>query len=362
MERRLSRILRVGRKRIRNNNRSNGTQGHARWWLLGVMAISVLGWLWLRPRPSPPVQPSAPRVVTEVLSSQEKSAAQEEPTISSPPPHPDPAPPHSPALVSVAPSNTPATNVARVPDSPGEVVPPDVSVGAVTPFGTVVMRTNLPKSEAERALERESSFALSNGLAGASGEVWQVFQAQLMMARQGISSGSLDGKLGTQTRGALRAWQARQGLTPTGNLDAATRQSFSGNEELVQEHVVTQEELAGLVQIPDSWLGKSQLNRMDYETVLEMVSEKFQSHPAWIRTLNPSIDWTQAGVGTVVRVPKTTKVSLPSRPSVLRISLTHRTLQAFDESQRLLLHFPCSIARDVNKRPVGALRVEKVAS
>ncbi|MBM3844841.1 MAG: L,D-transpeptidase, partial [Verrucomicrobia bacterium] len=42
--------------------------------------------------------------------------------------------------------------------------------------------------------------------------------------------------------------------------------------------------------------------------------------------------------------------------------LTHRTLQAFDESQRLLLHFPCSIARDVNKRPVGALRVEKVAS
>src|SRR5205814_10368855 len=36
-------------------------------------------------------------------------------------------------------------------------------------------------------------------------------------------------------------------------------------------------------------------------------------------------------------------------------------LQAFDQNTNLLVHFPCSIARRVEKRPVGRLHVEKIA-
>src|SRR6185369_15419077 len=38
-----------------------------------------------------------------------------------------------------------------------------------------------------------------------------------------------------------------------------------------------------------------------------------------------------------------------------------KTLEAFDASSNLLVHFPCSIAQLVEKRPAGELHVETVA-
>jgi len=58
--------------------------------------------------------------------------------------------------------------------------------------------------------------------------VQSVFEAQLALARQGISSGSLDGRIGSQTRAALRAFQQKEHLATTGELDAASvREHYS---------------------------------------------------------------------------------------------------------------------------------------
>jgi len=53
--------------------------------------------------------------------------------------------------------------------------------------------------------------------------------------------------------------------------------------------------------------------------------------------------------------------SLPPVPArragIIRISLPGRFLRVFDTGGRLIAHFPCSIARRVEKRPVGDLQV-----
>jgi peptidoglycan hydrolase-like protein with peptidoglycan-binding domain len=49
--------------------------------------------------------------------------------------------------------------------------------------------------------------------------VQDVLEAQIAMARLGISSGSIDGRVGPQTRGALRAFQQKSGLPVTAELD-----------------------------------------------------------------------------------------------------------------------------------------------
>src|SRR4051812_40570341 len=49
--------------------------------------------------------------------------------------------------------------------------------------------------------------------------VQTVFEAQLALDRLGISSGSLDGRIGSQTRAALRAFQKQSELPATGELD-----------------------------------------------------------------------------------------------------------------------------------------------
>jgi Putative peptidoglycan binding domain len=50
----------------------------------------------------------------------------------------------------------------------------------------------------------------------------QIKRAQEALKREGLYPGPLDGKVGPQTRQALRAYQAREGLPPTGVLDEAT--------------------------------------------------------------------------------------------------------------------------------------------
>jgi lipoprotein-anchoring transpeptidase ErfK/SrfK len=87
-----------------------------------------------------------------------------------------------------------------------------------------------------------------------------------------------------------------------------------------------------------------------------MVAERTQSHPALVRRQNPDFDWEKARPGDAVTVANPQPV-LARRPALVRVSLSGRHLRAFDASGNLLVHFPCSIARKVEKRPVGDLHV-----
>jgi lipoprotein-anchoring transpeptidase ErfK/SrfK len=49
------------------------------------------------------------------------------------------------------------------------------------------------------------------------------------------------------------------------------------------------------------------------------------------------------------------------KAAFIRIQLGAKTLQVFDRQTNLLAHFPCSIARQVEKRPIGVLKVECIA-
>lgn len=192
--------------------------------------------------------------------------------------------------------------------------------------------------------------------------VQNVFEVQLALARLGISAGSLDGVVGLQTRAALSAFQARESIPVIGALDTATQMRLVLASPSFINYVVTTNDLARLQPLSDTWLGKSQQTALEYETILELVAEKTQSHPNLIRRLNPQLDWTNLVAGTAVKVPNVEKPLARGRAAFARIFVSAKTLQAFDENTNLLAHFPCSIARRVEKRPVGeALHVEVVA-
>ncbi len=188
-----------------------------------------------------------------------------------------------------------------------------------------------------------------------------VFEAQLALARIGISAGPLDGVAGSQTRQALRAYQEREELPATGDLDAATKASLRLTASPFTNYVVTAEDLARLQPVPSTWLGKSQQTRLDYESILELVAEKAQAHSNFIRRLNPDVNWTNVTAGTEIKMPNAWPAQARGRVSFLKIRLGEKTLEAFDSSTNLIAHFPCSIARKVEKRPVGELHVVKIA-
>jgi lipoprotein-anchoring transpeptidase ErfK/SrfK len=188
-----------------------------------------------------------------------------------------------------------------------------------------------------------------------------MFEAQLALARQGISSGSLDGVIGAQTRSALRVFQQKERLPATGDLDAATKERLLLATPPYATYTVSTNDLARLQPLSPTWLGKSQQTALDYETLLELVAEKSHSHPHLIRRLNPSIVWTDVAAGTTLQVPDVAYANANAKAAFATISLGGKVLEAYDANTNLLAHFPCSIAQHVEKRPIGELHVAAIA-
>jgi lipoprotein-anchoring transpeptidase ErfK/SrfK len=191
--------------------------------------------------------------------------------------------------------------------------------------------------------------------------VRDVLEAQVALARRGISPGSIDDARGSQTRAAISVFQQMENLPPTGALDTNTRPRLTLDAPILTAYLVTTNDLARLQPLGKTWLAKSQQSALDYETELELVAEKGHAHPELIRRINPNIDWTNIVPGTVLQIPDVNYPEPNDQAAYVVIHLSGKFLEAFDARTNLLAHFPCSIAARVEKRPVGELHVIVVA-
>jgi lipoprotein-anchoring transpeptidase ErfK/SrfK len=222
-----------------------------------------------------------------------------------------------------------------------------------TPSLVVPLKTNAPVVDPKQMRE-----TLPTGFPRPPRDTLEV---QIALGRLAISSGSIDGVNGLQTRAALLAFQRENGLTPTGEADVATRNALSLDSAPITSCVITSNDLARLQPISKTWLGKSQQTALDYETILEFVAEKGHASPTLTKKLNPSVNWTNVIAGTEVKIPAVEYPAPKIKAAFIVISLAERRLQAFGENTNLLAHFPCSIAAKFEKRPVGELHVKAIA-
>lgn len=235
-----------------------------------------------------------------------------------------------------------------------------------------VVRTNsTPRPDPDidlRPVNRSSSNVISGANLRTSTSVEipeafsrRIFEAQVELARLGISAGSIDGLFGSQTKSAIRAFQQKEDLRATGLLDEATMTGLTSSEPALVSYTIREEDLARLLPLGATWLAKSEQPRLDYETILELVAEKSHAHPRLIQQLNPGIDWGNIAAGISINVPNAELPTNSIKAGAVKIKLAERMLEAFDKEGTLLAHFPCSIAQRVDKRPVGELRVDVIA-
>lgn len=185
-------------------------------------------------------------------------------------------------------------------------------------------------------------------------------ELQVELHRRGFSCGSIDGVPGAQTESAIRAFQRGLGITETGRLDRATEMLLLLTAPALMEYTITEADLAEVRPLPATWLGKSQEPVLAYASVLERVAERWRASPKFLQKINPEIAWEALQPGLVVKVPAVEESIFVRQPASLHIRLGARELTLVDDIGRVVGHFPVSIARKVEKRPQGELRITVV--
>jgi lipoprotein-anchoring transpeptidase ErfK/SrfK len=185
-------------------------------------------------------------------------------------------------------------------------------------------------------------------------------ELQIALERLGFSCGYIDNDPGSRTTKAIQAYQQSNGLAITGKLNAAARRALL-RESAWAQYLIRPEDLAQLQPVPQTVLEKSQATTLGYHSLDELLAERFHTTQAFLRTLNPHVRWEP---GVYLRVPaipplpsrSVTRTSWPVA-ELIRISLAERTVRLLAPDGKILAHFPCSIAADKLKRPVGRLTV-----
>ena len=183
---------------------------------------------------------------------------------------------------------------------------------------------------------------------------------QVTLDRLGFSPGMIDGRSGPQTRSAFMAWQTANEMPVTGGTTGPCALAELPAGVLFTNVTVSAEDLAQLGPAPKDWLERSKLPRMACETVKELLAERFHCRETLIQRLNPEVTNWVAGVS--VRLPNTLSEVAPVRKAAkVRVFLVEKFIRAYDETGKVIAHFPCSIAAKEEKRPVGTLTVVNVA-
>jgi lipoprotein-anchoring transpeptidase ErfK/SrfK len=190
----------------------------------------------------------------------------------------------------------------------------------------------------------------------------EIVAAQTVLDRHNLSGGRIDGVIGSRTRAAIGVWQASRGMPVTERLDRSTLESIlAGAENVLAIRKITADDYAELSAVPVTWAEKATMARLGYETILEMLAESYHASEETLRKLNPQAEWPDPPAGAAVVVPNPFPAA-PAQVQGIAISLSGKWVRAYDNAGNIVAHFPCSIAADKSKRPVGELRVTVAAS
>src|SRR5512143_4338067 len=136
-----------------------------------------------------------------------------------------------------------------------------------------------------------------------AGSSEDVLQLQVLLDRAHFSPGEIDGREGSNTERATRAFQTSRRLQETALPDEETWTALGrdGTPALAQ-YALAEADVAGpFTQVPEDMMAKARLPRLDYSSPLEAVAERFHASPELLRGLNPGATFARAG--EVLHVP-----------------------------------------------------------
>lgn len=191
---------------------------------------------------------------------------------------------------------------------------------------------------------------------------------QTALARAGFSPGLIDGRPGRKTQVALAEFRKAKGLaasTETGpwGVDAATADALEVSEDFTADYRVAQKDLDAVTgPIPEDWNERARLTYSGYADLTELLAERGWCTVELVRLLNPGVDVNALTAGEKVTVPGVISARPLPRIARVEVDLGEKLVRGFDASGAAVSLMHCSIARLIEKRPTGLLKVQVVAT
>jgi lipoprotein-anchoring transpeptidase ErfK/SrfK len=151
----------------------------------------------------------------------------------------------------------------------------------------------------------------------------------------------------------------------TAVIDGATYErllAVSTKLPYVARYTVSADDVDGpFVNVPRSVYQQARLRCMCYESVSELLAERFHTTRALLEQLNPGVNFATIASGTPIWVPNVFGDVRPRVGPVAKIVISKREFftQARDSNERIVHHFPSTLGAGYDPSPTGDYRVIK---
>ena len=229
-----------------------------------------------------------------------------------------------------------------------------------------------------------------------------VIRAAILLDRLKFSPGEISGSYNDNLAKAIAGFQSVSGLPGIGTVDAATWTALdadqaSGRVERVQpasgspgqqgsqgqpnsgaqlqsatppalvQYVISMQDVSGpFTKIPvvtgrdageRRMLREARLQRLNFQTALDLLAEKFHCSPRLLVQLNPRKQFDKPG--QQIQVPNVLTPAPPQAASVVVDASTH-SVTALDSSGKVLAFYPASVGSEHDPLPVGNWQIGEV--
>lgn len=238
-------------------------------------------------------------------------------------------------------------DLASVPAIPASAVPQDITVASSD------SATTQDNAGATQQVEATPP-------AGAQFNATMV-RVQVALDRAHFSPGVIDGYNGENVRKAVSAYQAAHDVPVTGVADASLLQTLTAQDQaptLVSYTIAADDVRGPFAPVPQDLQAMSRMDHLGYARASEAIAEKFHMDEDLLKTLNPGVDFTQAGQQIIVA---DAGGELGGQVGSIVIDKTEKSLRAYDASGQLVAFYPASIGSPDAPAPSGDYAVRSVA-
>ncbi len=243
------------------------------------------------------------------------------------------------------------SSIASEPAIPQPAVVPQPTTAATTPAADVT--TEQPGPAGANQTEATVPATVQYDAA--------MVRIEVLLDRAHFSPGVIDGYNGENVRKAVSAYQASHNMPVNGQADQQLLQQLTAQDQTpaLVSYTITADDVRGpFAPVPQDLEAMSRMDHVGYASADEGIAEKFHMDADLLRTLNPGVDFSQAGTPIVVT---NAGGDLSVDVASIVIDKRERSLRAFDASGNLLAVYPATIGSPDAPAPSGDFAVRSVS-